>query len=445
VQPFRPSLRDLIPRLTLLAAASWMLLRVAFQLDVRVATVMTAGALGVTLAVRLVWREPHTRVVATPDALRIESPDGARTIPWGAIERVRLAAGEVSAAGGTTLRVCYAHVDITDGAPVAFADLSSLGAPRFRTVEGDAPVYDVGDPELLLGVIAEHVNASEFLPPDDPRAQEPTRVPWLVPSALATVRLGVAALLVHRVLSVTGDDVDTAIAAFAALAAIGAPHALVRFFAQRDGSGVQSEVGAPPAVAVGALVALALAFPLRELVTMRVGAWALAVALVCAMPSWPLPGAYVAKRLGRRFAGAPDTLVALGVGALGVCIAWLYAKGMVFLPTVLVGGGLEAAEGFAASRRHARLAELPRFARWSPEALARWRAVLRPLEPGEFEAGVGAGDIVELRNASLTPPPPSLVPVVITLVGVLVTALAVRFMLHAGDADATRALRWLLS
>ena len=47
-----------------------------------------------------------------------------------------------------------------------------------------------------------------------------------------------------------------------------------------DGTQGNLTIGAPPAVAVGSLVALALAFPLRELVTLRVGAWALAVARV---------------------------------------------------------------------------------------------------------------------------------------------------------------------
>ena len=48
-----------------------------------------------------------------------------------------------------------------------------------------------------------------------------------------------------------------------------------------------------------------------------------------------------------------------------------------------------------------------------------------------------AGDVVELRDASLSPPPPGIVPVAVAVIGVVVTALAARSLL----ADALPAMR----
>jgi hypothetical protein len=432
-QAFRPSLRDLVPRLALLAVASWVALRLALGLDVRAATVATVGALGVMIALRLARRPPATRVLATDDALVVSGPDGERTIPWPSLERVRLTAGDVTTRRGV-VRVSYAHVDVTHGRPVAFADLSPIGSPHLRTVEGDAPVHDVGDPELLLGVIAERLDAREFLPPPD-RAPEAERAgPWITASPLATLRLGVVALVAHRLLRPLSDP-DAVMAACAGAMSVVAPHALVRFVAQRHQRGTQSEVGAPPAIIAGALSAFAVAFALRAVVPEAVGAWALLAALLCALPSWPFPGAYVARRFGRGLATLDDTVPAALVALLGVIAALLYARGLVLLPTALVAGGLEAAEGVSATRRHARLAALPRFRNWPPLALARMRSALRPSALDAVDPRLVAGDVVELRDASLAPPPAGLAAVVAALLGAVFAALAARaFFAHGAPA-----------
>ncbi len=429
-QAFRPSVRDLVPRLALLAAVSWVVLRLALGLDVRATTVATVGALGVLIALRLAWRGPYTRVLATDEALVVTGPDGERAIPWPSIERVRLTAGEVTTARGV-VRVSYAHVDVAHGPPVAFADLSPLGSPRLRTVEGDAPVHDVGDPEILLGAIAEKLDAREFLPPAG-RAPEAERAgPWITASPLATLRLGVAALVAHRLLRVI-VDADALMAFCAGAMAVIAPHALVRFVVQRNLRGSQSEVGAPPAVAVGAMTAMLVAFPFRAMVPDAARAWAMVVALLCALPAWPFPGAYVARRFGRRLAGLDDAVGAALIATLGVAAAWMYAMGLVLLPTALVAGGLEAAEGLAATRRHAQLSSLPRFRNWPPIALARLRSSLRPSQADEVETRLVAGDVVELRDASLSPPPTALAPVVVAAIGTLIAALGARTLLtHA--------------
>ncbi len=437
-QAFRPSVRDLVPRLCLLAALSWVALRLALGLDVRATTVITVAALGVMIALRLAWRGPYTRVLATDDALVVSGPDGERTIPWPAVERVRLTAGEVTTARGV-VRVSYAHVDVAHGPPVAFADLSPLGSPHLRTVEGDSPVHDVGDPELLLGAIAERLDASEFLPPAG-RSHEAERTgPWITASPLATLRLGVAALVAHRLLRVI-VDADALMAFCAGAMAVVAPHALARFVLQRDLRGSQSEVGAPPAIAVGALAAMVVVYPLRAVVPDPVRAWAITVALLCALPSWPFPGAYVARRAGRLLAGLDDAVGAALIAVTGVAAAWLYALGDVLIPTALVAGGLEAAEGVSATRRHAMLSVLPRFRNWPPLALARLRSSLRPSQADDVDAQLVAGDVVELRDASLSPPPPGIVPVAAAAIGVVVVALAARSLF----ADALPAVRQTL-
>ncbi len=440
--PFRPALRDLVPRLAALAVASWVVLRLAAGLDVRAATVITVAALGVMIAVRVVWRGPQVRVFATDDALVVKGPEGDRSIPWTVVERVRLTAGEVTTARGV-VRVCYAHVDVAHGPPVAFADLSPMGSPRLRTVEGDAPVHDVGDPELLLGAIAERVDATEFLPPTDRTPDGETVGPWITASPLAVLRLGLAVMVGHRVLAQL-HTADAVMAFCAGAMAVVAPHALVRFVIQRNLRGSQSEVGAPPAVAVGALVALVLAFPLRAMVPVTVGAWSVVVALLCALPAWPMPGAYVVRRLGRALADWPDAVGAAAVVALAVVSAWCFAKGLVLLPIALLAGGLEGAEGVAATRRHRALSVLPRFRRWPPLALARMRSAMRPTDVDRVDARLASVDVVELRDAALTPPPPQWLPLVVCALGVGVLALAAR-MLAALPASEALAPLWVLT
>lgn len=282
VAPFRPSLRETVLRLMLLATTTWLLLRMALRLDVQVVTVMTVTALTAMLALRIARRGPQTELVAEADMLRVRGPDGERAIPWGALESVRLAAGDVTTARGD-VRVLYAHVDLAHGPPLAFSDLSSLGSPKLRTAEGDAPVLNVEDPETLLGRIAERLNASEFLPHAAQGAAD-ARGPWLVASPLSTARLGLMALLVSRVIPLVWADRDATMAALGGATAILAPHALVRFWLQRGGGSTQSEVGAPPAIAAGCVPALALSVVLQRAGLGAVVGWALGTAIVCALP-----------------------------------------------------------------------------------------------------------------------------------------------------------------
>ena len=171
------------------------------------------------------------------------------------------------------------------------------------------------------------------------------------------------------------------------------------------------------------------------------GAWALLAALLCALPSWPFPGAYVARRFGRGLATLDDTLPAALVAVLGVAAAWLSARGLVLLPTALVAGGLEAAEGVSATRRHAQLAALPRFRNWPPLALARMRSALRPSQLDAVDPNLAAGDVVELRDASLAPPPAGVAPVVAALMGAAFAALAARAFYAQGAPSARDVLR----
>lgn len=441
---FRPSLRAAVTQTVLLALSSWVILRLALRLDVRVATVMTVGAAAVLLAIRLAWRGPQTTVRPGDDALYVEGPWGSRRIAWSSVLGMRLAAGEVTTREGT-VRVCYAHVDVAHGPPLAFADLSSLGPARLETPDGAAPVHDVGDPELLLGVIAEHADAREFLPTaPDTDVDEGPRL-GLVPSFATTLRLGVVALATSRVLERVGYDHDALLAALAGAMVVAVAHGLARFVAQRRGGDAQSEVGAPPAVMAGCAAAVALWWLHPGVLPSRVAAWALSASLLAVFPSWPMPGGYVARRAGRWFASARDEVTAVALAAAGVFTAWLFARGLMLLPMALVAGGFEAAEGYHASRRHAHLAALPRFRAWSAEGLARWRALLRPLPPREFDAHMGPGDVAELRRARATPPPRGGAVLLAYALAALAAALVQRAALAGGDPGVAAAIRWLVT
>ncbi|MBI5514378.1 MAG: hypothetical protein HY909_11455 [Deltaproteobacteria bacterium] len=440
--PFRPSLRDVVTRLTLLAASTWFLLRLAAQLDVRLTTVMTVGALAVMFAVRLGLQRPTTELLPEPDALRVRSPEGERTIPWAVMDGLRLTAGDIPTPRGD-VRVCYAQVDIAHGPPLAFADLSSLGSPRLRTAEGDAPVHDVGDPEILFGTIAERLDAREFLPAGTAEPEDP-KGPWWSASPSATLRLATGALLVSRSVALLWGN-DAWMAALAGAGAVAAPHALVRFLTQRRAGPSQSEVGAPPALVASSLAAVTLALLADRGVPALVSAWAVSAAMMLALPVWPMPAGYAARRLGRWLSLASDGALAGLVTIHGVLCAWLFAKGMVVLPTALVAGALEVSEGLLASRRHAWLSALPRFRATSPEALARLRAVLRPLAPGETVAHTGPGDLLELRRALSPPPAAGLSVMVAAALSVGLLAVTLRALLHGPDADVARVVRVILT
>lgn len=428
----------------LMALSSWVLLRLALRLDVRVATVMTVGATAVLLAIRLAWRGPQTVVRSDDDGLYVEGPSGERRIAWSSVMGVRLAAGDVTTREGT-VRVCYAHVEVAHGPPLAFADLSSLGPARLETPDGTAPVHDLGDPELLLGAIAEHADAREFLPAAPEMSSDDGPRFGLVASFTTTFRLGVVALVTARVLEQVGYDRDALLSAFAGAMVVAVAHALARFVAQRRGGDAQSEVGAPPAVMAGCAAAVALWWLHGDAVPTRVAAWALSAAMLAMFPSWPMPGGYVARRVGRWFASTRDEVTAVMLAVAGVFTAWLYARGLVLLPTALVAGGFEAAEGYHASRRHAHLASLPRFREWSAEGLARWRALLRPLAPREHDAQMGPADVAELRRARATPPPRGGVVLVACGLAVLATALVQRAAMRGDDPGVAAAIRWLLT
>jgi hypothetical protein len=440
--PFRPSLRDTVARLTLLASATWFLLRLAARVDVRLATVMTVGALAVMFAIRLGFRKPSTELVPEPDALRVRGPEGERTIPWAVMDSLRLTAGDIPTPRGD-VRVCYAQVDVAHGPPLAFADLSSLGSPRLRTAEGDAPVLDVGDPEILFGTIAERLDAREFLPSD---ATEPDEVtgPWWSASPIATLRLATVGLLTSRTLDVLWGH-ETWMAALAGAGAVAAPHALVRFLAQHRAGPSQSEVGAPPALVASALTAVGLVALSGRGVPPLVAAWGVSAAMMASLPVWPMPAGYAARRLGRWLSHSADGALAALVTAYGVLCAWLFAKGMVVLPTALVAGALEVSEGLVASRRHAWLSALPRFRTTSPEALARLRAVLRPLGPGETVANLGPADLVELRRALAAPPGAGVSALIAAALAVGLLAVTLRALLHGPDAAVATVVRVILT
>jgi hypothetical protein len=400
-----------------LAASTWIVLRVLLRLDLRETTVTTVGALGAMLALRIAWRAPHAHVEVSCAGLRIVGPDGERTVPWAVIERVRLTAGEVNTERGV-VRVSYAQVDVTHGRPVAFADLAPLGSPHLRTVEGDAPILDVGDPELLLGAIAERIDAREFLPPEGQRHEVEPADPWFRATPLAVLRLAVGVLVVQRTLGLVTDGDRLAVSCAGIMAVLGSgmlTHAVLQRFH------ASPEESAPAVLVATSLTALTLA----ALASRELGAWSLTTALVLALPAWPMPGGLLARRAGRLLARTPDVVGAVLVAVLGVAAAWGYGLGHVLLPTALVAGGLEAAEGLAASRRHERLVSLPRFRHWPPVDLARLRASLRPADRDEIGVDLSATDVVELRDASMVPPPASLAPMFVSLVAVALLGCAV--------------------
>src|SRR6185369_3298738 len=110
-------------------------------------------------------------VQVTDSGLLVRNGPSERRVYWQHIEKIHLVAGEVDTPDGTA-RVHYASLTVTHGPPVAFADLSPLGGgANISLPEASVPIIDVGDPDVLVGLVAERIGASEFLPPAPAPAQ----------------------------------------------------------------------------------------------------------------------------------------------------------------------------------------------------------------------------------------------------------------------------------
>lgn len=422
----------------LLAAGSWLALRLALRLDARASTVVTAAALGVLLAVRLGWRRGAHRLFATDDGLRLESGDVRRVIPWSAIEALKLSAGEIETDAGP-VRVCYARVEVAHGPPLAFSDLSSMGAPQLRAAEDDAPVLDLGDPEFLLGTIAERVDATAFLPADaiGPRP-ESAPAPFWFASPTNTLRLATAFVALQRLSELLPPPSPRRTLALAGVGAALLSHVALRRAVVRLPEWARS-------LPAGLVATLAAAAATLGLGPAGFTPWALGAALFACLPVWPLPGVAPARAVGRALARAPDAVVSSLPAASGLVIAWLYAKGMLLLPTALLAGCFEVGESLLAARRSLRLAALPRFSRWDAVTLASLRARLRPLPPMAIQAETRAVDVHELRMARDSGAPPRPLAIALALGLTLAAALLGRAVLHGADVDAAAAIRWVAS
>jgi hypothetical protein len=378
VREFRPSLRGTIVMATFLAFATWLLLRVALRFDPRPATIATVCALASLLALRLAFDRPRHALRLVDDGLSVRFGSDAREVPWTAIRRVGLAYGEIETRRGVA-RVQYARIEVSAGPPIAFADLSALDGAEVVLEDSPTPVIDVADPEVLLGIIAERINAREFLP--SARGASPTSRNWLggLGAAVTLFRGVFFAVLAVTVAERLWDAPTSTLAAVTAgIAAALAVAAAAQFAAGR--------IALPGPTHTPAVASL---FPtlLASLVAWRFfgtsehaqsAAWMLAAALALALPVAPFPGAAIARSIGIHAARPRgDAAAAILIAVAGAAAAVLLGKGMRLIPIAILAAGAEAAEGYLAGLRAARLAAAPRFAEWPLDTVAELRSMLR--------------------------------------------------------------------
>lgn len=386
---FAPTSRAVFAQGLALGAASWLGLRVIFALSPEASLAVAVSTLGAFLGVKLARSSRSPRLEARPEALVVVSDARERKIPWAAIDGITLAMGDVSTGGGT-VRVCYALLDVAHGPPVAFSDLSALQALPIRTPDGATRVLDLGDPELLLGVIAERTNTARLLPPE--RDEAPIEAPdwrWrLLPSTrLVANALGLFCVFRQLALGASalpnqGHRANLA-AALVAVLPWGLRWLLGGTFCR------------PAArfwvAALTTLVAVGL---------LGAGAdRAVAVAWALVLPVSPFPGAAAARWLGRALARVPAAVIGAALGAFAMLVGWLFARGATAVPVALLAGAVECSWARDTALRARVLTEAPRFARWSAESIARLRALLRPLHPDDDEAPMTASDVAELEAA----------------------------------------------
>ena len=384
--PFRPGMRGGSAAWRGLAASTWIGLASGSSAACAETTVATVGALGVMLALRIAWRAP-TRA-SRPRRRAPASPGPTASVdPVGAVELMRLAAGEVTTARGV-VRVSYAAGRRRPRPPrrLRRPHAPRLAAPPHRWRATRRPRRRRSG--AALGAIAERVDAREFLPPEGDMGRRSLRgrgsasplaacgSRWRRPRAAGGgARRGTSTPSPRR--PARGDGV------------VG-PCLVARAALQRRHA--SPEESSPAALVAASAAALAVAAPGPR----EVGAWSLAAASRSRFPAWPLPGAWLARRgaaaRGRarrargRAGGAPGGRgVGLGSGMLP--------------PTAPGGGGLRPRgprrrDDTRASRR----CRASATGRRSTRASARRCA---PVGPDEIGVDLSAVDVVELlRDAS---------------------------------------------
>lgn len=408
VRPFRPSLRDAVASGVVLAALTWLALRLGLRAEAHAAASVTIAALGTLLAVRLGPLREQATVRVTEAGLEVRERVGIRHIAWGAITRVGLIAGDIETPRGPML-IHYARLDLAHGPPVAFADLSPLGGRPVVLPDAASTVVNVGDPEILLGIVVERVGIEHFLPRDS-RPPRKALVPVDASWPQVALRAALIALIALRVgQALRSASTERVVGAMVGITGAVALATVVHALAARWLGPWRSE-----AALLATLLATLGATVLAHMATLKgayadAGAWALSAGLLLALPVGPMPGGALTRALASHAARRTDDQAA--VVLLTLCTgaaAALLAKGATLLPLALAAAAAEGADRYVAAVRHERLSCAPRFAAWPPEALARLRELLRPAPANQGSARrvleeSGAMRRIEAADAAWTP------------------------------------------
>jgi hypothetical protein len=409
VRPFRPSLRETFSRLALLGFGTFVVLRLLLGIPPHFAALATVT----TAAVMLAWKiaaKNDTRLQISDGGLSIDSPDGQRSIAWSTVEHVQLAAGEIETERGIA-RIPYARVDLAHGPPVAFADLSRLEDTHVTLPDARTAILNVAEPEIAFGIIADRIDAQEFLPPTEREPQLQDRLASSLARSARTGSVGSSQLFALRGALLAIVLIRTAAVLFRQSGNVvtDAASAVALVLIPWIGAAIFSWRWPNPArrSSLNLLtwmlsVSLALSAHAMTVDTSHpaVGRWALVTAMVLTLPIAPLPGVSLARWIGRSVATTTsDRYAAALIVLFGTATAMMFALGLSLLSFAAIAGMYEGGMIYLATLRQQRLAQAPRFQNWAPEFLAQMRATLRASYLGPGAPQTAAMDLLEARRA----------------------------------------------
>lgn len=152
-----------------LFALSWFLLEIRWT----VALVLGASVAGAFVLGRIAYRSWRSSVVVDEGGIESRRGSDRVRIAWQEIARIELGSARVQLRTGVADVRCAVVAD-SRGRRIAFSDLSFIGGRRVALGGADPVwVHDVGEPEILLAIVARRIGDERFLPAGAPEVEPP--------------------------------------------------------------------------------------------------------------------------------------------------------------------------------------------------------------------------------------------------------------------------------
>ncbi len=169
---FRRSARAEQTRFVILGLALFALCWFLLDVHWAVALFMAGGVAGAFVLGRIALAAWRSSIVVDGRGLESRRRGVRLGMAWSEISRIELASAPLTLRSGVADVRCAVVTDVR-GRSIAFSDLSLVGGRRVGIGrEHPVPVHDVGEPEILLAIVAGRVGDRRFLPAVSEAAQD---------------------------------------------------------------------------------------------------------------------------------------------------------------------------------------------------------------------------------------------------------------------------------